>query len=396
MSQGFRRRILVFGLLLLGGACAAPVPQQPQQQSAALSAPAEDGPYVWPTNDGWIARRVLNGVVRDEVLKAGSLAIAGIGVLPTFVVELRPPAPKAAESVAGGNAPLFVLADTHGEYEIAVEMLQRQRVIDSKLRWTFGRGRLVVLGDVLDRGPHQIEILWLLYKLEAEAAAAGGGMHLILGNHEAMVLTGDLRYLHAWHRPTAQTLGLNSYADLLDSGSVLGQWLRSKPAMLRIGRLLFVHGGVSRALVDSRLTLSEINAAIREAMAGGAMPSSDRAKTDLVMKRLGPLWYRGYFPGQSDFPQASLDDVDGTMAQFGVCRIFVGHTIVPTVTPLFGGKVIAVQVYPHRDVVTEKYILEAVVVAGDLVFRARIDGGRELLELPTPQSARRVAAECAG
>lgn len=380
--------------LLFAGACAAPaVPLPPQE--VLSSAAMVDGPYVWPKGDGWIARRIVDGAAQDEALKNRSVTIVRIGVLPSFQVELRPPAPLAAESVHGAKTPLFVLADTHGEYEIAVEMLQRHRVIDSKLRWSFDRGRLVVLGDVFDRGPYHLEILWLLYKLEAEAAAAGGGVHLLLGNHEAMVLTGDQRYLHARHRATAPALGLSLYAELFDSQSVLGQWLRTKPAILRIGRMLFVHGGVSSALVESRLSLPAINATVREALAGGAVSEAEGTTRDLVMKRLGPLWYRGYFPGHPDFPRASPDDVDRVLTHFGVCRIFVGHTIVPTVTPLYDGKVIAVQVYPRRADVTGRFILEAVVLEGDRVFRARIDGGREPLKIPTPQGARRVTEECA-
>ncbi len=87
------------------------------------------------------------------------------------------------------------MADTHGEYAIAVELLKKQKVIDANLKWSFGKGRLAVLGDVFDRGPNQTEILWLLYSLEAQAKAAGGAVYVMLGNHESMALGGDERYL---------------------------------------------------------------------------------------------------------------------------------------------------------------------------------------------------------
>ena len=44
-----------------------------------------------------------------------------------------------------------------------------------------------------------------------------------------------------------------------------------------------------------------------------------------------------------------MEDVDQTLEVFAARRILVGHTIVPTVTPLYGGKVIAVQVQPKHD-----------------------------------------------
>ena len=139
-----------------------------------------------------------------------------MGKLPNFSVKLRPPAAMDPDTAdARADAPIFVVADTHGEYEILASMLKAQHVVDGKLRWSFGRGHLVVLGDVFDRGAHQTEILWLIYELEAEARKAGGGVHFVLGNHEAMELQGDLRYLNPRYRETTQLLGVDSYTPAL-------------------------------------------------------------------------------------------------------------------------------------------------------------------------------------
>ena len=80
---------------------------------------------------------------------------------------------------------------------------------------------------------------------------------------------------------------------------------------------------------------------------------------------LGPLWYRGYFPGQADFTAATAQDVDLTLEAFGARRILVGHTIVPTVTPLYGGKVIAVQVQPRQDD-AGKASFESLLIGADI------------------------------
>lgn len=50
------------------------------------------------------------------------------------------------------------------------------------------------MGDILDRGDHEIRILILLERLAAEAAAAGGRLYLLNGNHETMNVMGDHRY----------------------------------------------------------------------------------------------------------------------------------------------------------------------------------------------------------
>jgi hypothetical protein len=55
----------------------------------------------------------------------------------------------------------------------------------------------VSLGDLLDRGADSRKVMDLLMRLQGEAHAAGGQLHVLLGNHEAMNLLGDLRYVDA-------------------------------------------------------------------------------------------------------------------------------------------------------------------------------------------------------
>jgi hypothetical protein len=44
---------------------------------------------------------------------------------------------------------------------------------------------LAQVGDQLDRGDHELEILYFLERLQREAARAGGALHVLNGNHEA-------------------------------------------------------------------------------------------------------------------------------------------------------------------------------------------------------------------
>ena len=55
---------------------------------------------------------------------------------------------------------------------------------------------LVQIGDVADRGPDSLKIIRQLMKLQREAAGRGGQVIALVGNHEAMNMTGDLRYVH--------------------------------------------------------------------------------------------------------------------------------------------------------------------------------------------------------
>jgi hypothetical protein len=52
----------------------------------------------------------------------------------------------------------------------------------------------VQVGDQLDRGDQEIEILYTLERLQREACKAGGALHILNGNHETMNIAQDMRY----------------------------------------------------------------------------------------------------------------------------------------------------------------------------------------------------------
>ena len=266
------------------------------------------------------------------------MTVPAVGALPAFTVPLRAPAGGCARRSGAGarDRRLFVMADTHGEFAIAVELLRKQGVIDSALKWSFGDGHLAVLGDVFDRGPRQTELLWLIYELEQEAQSAGGGVHLVLGNHETLALLGARQYLHPKYLAAARAPGVPSYAALWDGNTLLGQWLRTKPTVQKIGGYLCLHGGLSAEIVDRGYTLDFMNKTVRDMLNftppyegpnaryapedlqlfARKTPAATQAEREaaifMVMHPLGPQWYRGYFPEatrDSGFPPASDGDV---------------------------------------------------------------------------------------
>ena len=342
----------------------------------------QDGPYVVAApNGGWMSRSLEwdeNAMEAHEaaVRVGGEVEVKAVDGVPAFKVKLRAPATNAPDEVRlTADTPLFVMADTHGEYQIAVELLTNQKVIDSALRWSFGKGHFVVLGDVFDRGRNHTQILWLLYKLEAEAKRAGGAVHLLIGNHESMALGGDERYLNPKYLIARDALRIDNYAELWNETTLLGQWLRTKAAVMKIGDYLCLHGGLSREVVDRGLTLAAMNQSVRSSL-------GDRQPDGFVMSPNGPLWYRGYFPQaarESGSTPATSDDVAKVLAFYKAKAIFVGHTIVPTVMPLYDGRVVAVQVYPHKDAATARDEMQALLVKKGVLYRARIDGGAEPL-----------------
>ena|SRR5689334_15449981 len=148
---------------------------------------------------------------------------------------------------------------------------------------------------------------------------------------------------------------------------------------MKINGLLCLHGGLSPELLARRLPLADINNAVREVLQEHpAEDAAARERAEFLLGERGPLWYRGYFPASSGGVTAGADDVAALRRFYGAERILVGHTIVPTITPLYGGQVIAVQVYP-RHAESGQVSFEALLVRDGVPYRARPDGSVERL-----------------
>lgn len=90
---------------------------------------------------------------------------------------------------------IVAIADIHGAYDALAETLRQSAVIDADGNWSGGDTHLVVAGDMIDRGPGSRAVMDLMMRLEGEAEAAGGRVHVLIGNHETMPMTGDMRYV---------------------------------------------------------------------------------------------------------------------------------------------------------------------------------------------------------
>ncbi len=101
-------------------------------------------------------------------------------------------------------------------------MLIAAHVMDSLYNWTYGNGLLVICGDLFDRGHDVAAELWLLYKLEEEAKASGGYVHTILGNHDIMNLSGDIRFVQPRYIENAKIIG-KDYMELYNKKFRIGK-----------------------------------------------------------------------------------------------------------------------------------------------------------------------------
>lgn len=361
----------ILSLLLPLVLAAAPAGPPGKAAPAPLQAPAavlSDGPHVlW---DGPTARifEVRDGNQLGERRSKAPFVLALPG-LAAGGLRLDGKAYPNAPDTLPDPGRILAVSDIHGGFDALLALLKAQKVVDAGLRWTFGKGHLVIIGDVFDRGSQVTECLWFLRALEVAARKSGGAVHFILGNHEAMVMGGDLRYLHPKYVRAPQ--GLPAYPELYGPASELGRWLRSRQSLLKLGPFLFVHGGPSPALLDQGLDLKATNQAVRQALGRPARALEGLAA--FLLGEAGPHWYRGLVPGTTNL-DADEADLQRMLRTYGVKAFVIGHTTLDRLTPLHGGRVFAIDAGFKDGRPGEAWLWEK-----GKVWRGTLDGRREAL-----------------
>ena len=279
-----------------------------------------------------------------------------------------------AQDTFQGVQRIVAIGDVHGDYDPFVSLLHSAGLIGAGNKWTGGKTHLVQTGDVLDRGPDSRKAMDLLMALEPQAKKAGGDIHPLLGNHEAMNMYGDLRYVSAeeyesYRTPNSEKvrdrylklvledrkrkgntpaedetfrktfyaehpLGWVEQRQAFGPEGVYGKWLRQHLAIVKINDLIFLHGGISPKYAAT--TIPEFNETVR-----GELDDLQKVENGMAADPDGPLWYRGL----AELPESGLaGHVDEVLKTHGARHIVIGHTPQPEVLPRFGGKVIVIDV----------------------------------------------------
>ena len=298
---------------------------------------------------------------------------------------------QAQESWRFADVPRVVaFADVHGAYSELVELLRATGLIDADLHWAGGTTHAVSLGDLLDRGPDVRRVLDLIMRLQDEARAAGGSVHVVLGNHELMNLIGDWRYVPAADYASFAADETASERASAASGSYpagyfarrrafaangrYGAWLLTLPTVIVVNDTAYVHAGLPPIVAEAGLDINgKVQAhlrrylALRQSLAregvlaaadwqrDGADARNARKTAGAALAPLldeflaidgapelsarGPLWYRG-----DVYCKPLLENavVSAALKRLGAQRAVIGHT--PTgdrqVRSLFDGRIV--------------------------------------------------------
>lgn len=301
------------------------------------TAELDDGPYAFfGENEQQLD---LKWVCDEQLIEKTQPVTEVIQPVCAYPRDIRVRQQYSLEPLHRYNAErVAVISDIHGQYGVMSRLLEANNVVDSAKNWVFGDGHLVIVGDVMDRGDKVTEILWWLYQLEQQAELSGGRVHLLLGNHETMVLYNDLRYINKKYQQVAQMMGTD-YTGLYSENSVLGQWLRTRPVLAQVNDMLFVHGGLHPDYLALGMSVAEVNEQFRQSLGIPRDKLKEVPVLNFLYGSLGPLWYRGYFREENGITEPLLEQLLHTL---NVSRIVVGHTSMEGVFSHFNGRVISV------------------------------------------------------
>lgn len=255
------------------------------------------------------------------------------------------------------TAPILALSDIEGNFKGFKMMLLGAGVMDESFNWTFKNGHLVLLGDYFDRGTQVTECLWLAYKLDMEARAAGGAVHFILGNHEVMNLSGDFRYVIPKYMENARLIG-ERYHTWYTDNTELGRWLRSKNAVECIGDVFFCHGGLSPQMAALTTDLELINDTARKWYGEKYIPSEHPLAAAIFDGDYGIFWYR-----EMSKNKLKIETVRATFERFGAQHVVVGHTLVPEVRTSYEGLLVCIDLF-HEDHIRQGFMNTLLIEKG--------------------------------
>lgn len=294
-------------------------------------------------------------------------ATIGTGTPALPAVLPTPRAAGARQCIWEGVDRIIAIGDLHCDYVHFITILKHEEIglIDDDLHWIGGKTHLVQIGDVMDRGMDREDrakdIFDLIKRLEKEALEAGGMVHMLIGNHEEMNITGiAFRYAdyvsikqfkdflpekykrdreREFKRRTEGRVDIdNEWKKLMeDEGPrgddarfayvenfnlLYGRWIALEHnAVIKINDTVFVHGGIGEKY--SSWPLKDINNLYYTEFRKVLRRENFDAK--ILLQEDSPLWFRLLASPEWD-EKIYAPQVDKILANLGAKQIVIAHT----------------------------------------------------------------------
>ena len=221
-------------------------------------------------------------------------------------------------------SPVYVLGDIHGQHARLISLLKEAALLSADLSWQGGTAQLWLLGDYFDRGPGGITCLDLIMRLQPQAAASGGLVGALLGNHDVLLLAA----LFFGDQPSTGAGG-TFFADWLNQGGSETdldnlelthiEWLLNLPAMALVDGYLLAHAD-ARFYLRYGHSVAQVNRGLAALLHGREAAAWDGLLSDFNQRR--------YFWD----PQNGADNARTFLEIYGASQLIHGHTPISRLT----------------------------------------------------------------
>jgi hypothetical protein len=230
---------------------------------------------------------------------------------------------------------IVIIGDIHGDIRRFKDILIDAKIINKNIEWIAEPKNTIVvqMGDQVDsvnRDPSleewevlpDVEMLYFTDLLNKIALSKGGRVISLIGNHELMNVIGNFSYV-------SQTSLNNNYKrqELFKPGGTLSALLSQRPLVVKIGKLLFCHAGLTlehlNILSKYNKDISYLNTIWKNFIKNNAILIEDKEIFEnIILDMDGMLWTRDLNDGE---------DLIKFKEQLGCIYMFVGHTVVERV-----------------------------------------------------------------
>jgi hypothetical protein len=230
---------------------------------------------------------------------------------------------------------IVIIGDIHGDIRRFKDILIDAKIINKNIEWIAEPKNTIVvqMGDQVDsinRDPSlddwevlpDVEMVYFTNLLNKIALSKGGRVISLIGNHELMNIIGNFSYV------SPKSLNDNyKRRELFKPGGTLSAILSQRPLVVKIGKLLFCHAGLTlehlSILSKYNKDISYLNTIWKNFLKNNAVLIEDKEIFEnIILDMDGMLWTRDLNNGE---------DLMKLKEQLGCIYMFVGHTVVERV-----------------------------------------------------------------
>jgi hypothetical protein len=234
------------------------------------------------------------------------------------------------------NNRIVIIGDIHGDIRRFKDILIDAKIINKNIEWIAEPKNTIVvqMGDQVDsinRDPSleewevlpDVEMIFFTNLLNKIALSKGGRVISLIGNHELMNIIGNYSYVSQ----KSLNNDNNKRRDLFKPNGSLSVILSQRPIVVKIGKLLFCHAGLTlehlNVLKKYNKDISYINSIWKNFIKNNAILIEDKEIFDtIILGNDGILWTRDL---------NDTDDLVKLLDSIGCLYMFVGHTVVERV-----------------------------------------------------------------